>query len=111
MIEKICVVQNNALLFNAPAFLEKGSGNLLRSTRPFGKRQKAASSAVRVFVVILRCRQRPDILSERFSKLMFVFENHSGLKIKERFVSFLLCRDADRAQRIVVLIVVPIDRR
>src|ERR1051325_8163229 len=100
MVKEICVGQNNALVFIAPAFLEKGSGNLLRNTSPFGKRQKAASSAVRVFVVILRCRQRPDILSERFSKLMFVFENHSGLKIIERFVVFLLPQDADRAQRI-----------
>ena len=80
MVQVVCVVPNKGVVPIAPAFLYKGSVNLFRNTRPFGKLYKAISGAIGVSVVIACRIQRPYILVERFAQLMFVFENNSGLK-------------------------------
>ncbi len=109
MVQKIGIVQNKAVI-SITAFLDKCSGYQIGNTGAFGKRYEAFSGAVRVFVVPVCSRERPDILSERFAELVLVFKNNSRLKSQQRFVVPLAPQSMDRAQRIVVLKVVPIDR-
>src|ERR1044072_1352644 len=111
MVQEVRVVHNKVVVFILPAFLSKSSVNLARNTRPFRKRYEAISGAVGVRIVIARRIQRPDILVERGTELMFVYENDSGLESIERFVFLLLPQSMDGAQRIVILVIVPIDRR
>src|ERR1044072_1964245 len=111
MVQEVYVVQNKVVVFMPPAFMDKSSVNLVRNTRPFGKLHETSSGAVRVFFEVLCRRQRPDVLSQRFAELMFVFENNSGLKSQEPFVFCLAPQSVDCAQCIVILKIVPIDRR
>ena len=111
MVQEVCVVPNKGVVLIAPAFLNKGSGYLVKHTGPFGERYEPVSGAVRIGIVIACRIQRPDILVEGCAELMFVFENNPRLKSIERFVVLLLSQSVYRAQRIVVLIIVPVDRR
>src|SRR6185369_17427260 len=111
MVQEVCVVQNKAIVSITFALLDKSGVNLIRNTGALGKTYEAVSGAVCVCIEIARRIQRPDILVERGAELMFVFENNPRLKSIERFVLLLLSQSVDRAQRIVVLIIVPVDRR
>src|SRR5262245_61491842 len=109
MVQEVSIVQNKAIV-PITTLPDKSSGYLVSNTGLFGKRYQAFSGAVRVFVVPVCSRQRPDILGERFAELVLVFENNSGLKSQQPFIIFLPPQNADGTQRIVILKVVPIDR-